>query len=400
MGVVRELGRPPLHQVGVPLAAGIVVDAAQVRLAQCACIHFAVHEHLLAHETIVHYQASDSIKEGAVLVPIRFVSHEGFGVALDELLQDIGAVVPELGVLHARQLLHAHSVHLSLAKGHHGSADGQGGEIGHVLGAVVDEGIVIGDLHAHGILEEVAVRSESLGLRLVHVADQVVVLLCSGDGLTGDRAVLAVVLVIVEHPLQAGGPVVGSALGHLIAVDVHPGHVVPKLKGPGQAIILSAPLGGHAWDVLPPLIDLQQGRDAVDEEVQVLGALTIKGQQGLHLASCSVVDHKVLDRLRLGLRRLAGGGRGLGGTGVRRRRGSLAAGRLAAAASAGGQDQHRRKQKGEQPHSILFHLSSSNSFSNNGVPPDASLLHRAFRPPVPAAAGTKRARLGSVCLVL
>ena len=66
----------------------------EVGFAQGAGVHIAVEEQGLPHEGVVHHEDGDAVEEGAVLVVVGLVPGQGFGVALDELGDEIGAVVP------------------------------------------------------------------------------------------------------------------------------------------------------------------------------------------------------------------------------------------------------------------------------------------------------------------
>ena len=369
---IGVLGGPVLHQVAPELVIGVIVDGVEVGFAQGAGVHIAVEEQGLPHEGVVHHEDGDAVEEGAVLVVVGLVPGQGFGVALDELGDEIGAVVPHVGVLHTLDVVHAQLIHHGLAEGHEGRGHGQGVEVGDVLAAVVDDGIVVGDLDAHGVPEGVVRGREGHGVGLVQFLGVVVVLLGPGDHLGGHGGVLGVVFVVVEDPLQAGQPVLGGALGLLIAVDIHPCHVVPELEGPGQAAVLGAPLGGNGGLKGALGGDLQQAGHAVCEDV--LGGLTlvVEDQEGLHLIGGGLVGGEVLDGLRLGpgglagLRRGGAGGVGTGGGGGRGLAASAAV--VLVSAAAGAQRQHRGQKQGQKPHVLLFHLFSSSIRSTRTSP--------------------------------
>ena len=368
----------------IPLVVGVAVDGAQVGFRERRDVHLAVHEQLLAHEDVVNHEDGDGVEEGAVLVIVALVAGEGLGIVLDVLGHDVGTVVPEVGVLDGVHLTaHAHSVQLALVEGHQGGGDGQGVEVEHVAHAVIDQGVVVRCLDADGVLEEVAVAVELQGLGLVHSLDGLKVLLRAGDHHAGHGAVAAGVLVPVEDVLQAGQPVLGGALGHLVAVDVHPDHVVPELKGPSLALVRGIPLLGDAGDELAAVVDLQQAGDAVGQVVQVAGALAVQGEEGLHLSGSGLIGDEVLDGLTLvvgdgfggGLR---GGGRGLSVGGGRGSVGGVGLFWLAATA-AGGEDHHGRKQQSQQSGSLFLHrvsLLSKNITKKRGISPDSITLAR------------------------
>ena len=388
MNLVGVLGGAVLHQIVVPLVVGVVVDGAQVGFAEGAGIQLPVHEHGLGVEGVVHHEDGDGVKKGAVLVPVGVVLGEDLGVVLDELGDAVGAVVPHGGVVLGPQALHAQLVHLGLTEGQHGGGSAHGVKVGDVLGAVVDDGIVVGGLDAHGVLEEVVGGLQGQGGVLIHVLDGLEVLLRALDHLPQEGAVDGVVLVEVEHPLHGRAQVLGDALGLLVAVHVHPGHVVPEAEGPGQAVVVGAPLLSDAGDQLALGVHLHEEGQAVAQHVQGRGGVVVEDEEGLHLIGLGLVGHQVLDGLALGALGLAGGGLTAA---VPDGRSTLAAvAGVLAAASAGGQDHQRGQEQGHQSRGLLFHL----------VPPDSKNSQSAFPRPAgrtPCLCTPHRDTNGAVC---
>ena len=359
MELEREALGPGLHQVGVPLAVGVLIDGAQVGFAQGAVVHLAVHEEVLGGEIVLHHKVGDGVKELGILVPVGGVLGEGLGVALDVLGDGVGAVIPHIGVVLGAYALHAHLVHLGLAEGPQGGVGAQGLEVGGVLGAVVDHSVVVRGLDAHHLQEGALVGAEGQGLGLVQLLGVVVVLLRTGHQLVGHGGVVAVVLVEVEHPLQAGQPVVSHSLGLLVAAHVHPCDVVAELEGPGQTAVLTAPLLGPGGHQLSGAVALQQGRGAGRQDLQAGGALGAEDDEGLQLAGSQLPGDPVGQGLGLGLLGRCGLG---GGSGFRRGgRGGAAAGVLpgiAAVLAAGGEDHHDRHQHRKKPCRVSLHCSN------------------------------------------
>ena len=101
----------------------------------------------------------------------------------------------------------------------------------------------------------------------------------------------------VKNPLHGSQPVAGHALGLLIAVHVHPDHIVPELEGPSQAAVLGAPLPGRSRDQLTLGVYFQQRCVGIAQHIQVKLVLTVENKEGFHFRSLQRKGHKVRDRL-------------------------------------------------------------------------------------------------------
>ena len=230
-----------------------------------------------------------------------------------------------------------------------------------MAGAVIDDGALVGALDADHLKELGLVQGK--GFLFGQALGVVIVLLSALDDGQAHAGIERVVLVVVENPLQSGGPVIGDHVRLVVAVHVNPGHVVAQMEGPGLAAVLSAPGLGGAGLQLAVVVKLKQVDDQVADDVVLGRALGVGTEQGGQLAG--VGEHQILDLLAcVGLGRSGGIiGVAVGSCGVAGGIGIRGVGAGVGVSSACDQSQrHDRRQKHCKKPLVRFHLRTSSIF--------------------------------------
>ena len=354
IGVLLQTG---LGQILVAGIAGIVHDDLAVGLAQLGVVDLLrlIEDVILV--AVLDHGDGDGVEQAGVLVPVRLVLGQGLGVVHDVLGDGVGAGVPHGLVGHAQHVLNALLVDLSLGDRVEGGGGAQGVEIGAGLRAGIGQVGGVGALDAHLVELGVVLGGQSQSGGLVQALSVVIVVLGAHDHGAEHGSILGGVLVVVQDPLHSGDPVLGGAVGLVLALDVNPGHVVTEHEVPGDAAVRGIPLGGHGGVQLAVGVNLQQGGDGVAQDVQVLGLLGADHEEVLHLTVAGgLPGDQVLD----GLAAVAGGGglSGVAGGAVVAGAAVVAGGAvlLVVAAAAGRKDHHGDQQECQNTGSLSLHL--------------------------------------------
>ena len=304
-----------LNQVAVQGVRLILIDALQSGLVQVSLVHLAGLVHLVVQSTVGQHLDGNGVEQIAVLIPVSGVLGQDLLVVLDVGGDGVGTIVPHGHVAHGDHVLNALLIDLSLGDGVQAGGGAQSVEVRSVLGAGVDQSVVIGSLQTDH-LGELAVLGQLQSLFGRQGHGVVIVLLSTLDQLVSHGGVVSVVLVEVQDPLKSGQPVLSSAICLVVAVNVNPGNIIAQLEGPGDTAVLSAPLGSDCGLQLTLLVDFQQTGVCVAQNVQVSSVLGVNHHEILELVGTGRAPN---DQILDGLAIVAGCGclaAGLGGVAV------------------------------------------------------------------------------------
>ena len=249
------------------------------------------------------------------------VRDEALGVVGHKFLDEVGAAAPLLGVVHAAEALDAQLLHQSRRGRVAADVGSHGVEVGAGVQAGKDDGVVVRCVDADACGQHIVV-GQGRGSCVVHRIGLVIVVGCAHDGSGGHGGVGGLILLSVQHPLEAGEEVLaGQMLLHL-AVDVHPVHVIPQVEGPDGGVFVVLPALGDGGDGLAVVVEADEAVDEVGGDVEVDGLLAVEHIPALDLAAGGLVGEQLAQALAGG--RCTGGCRG--GTGSSAGRGAAAAG--------------------------------------------------------------------------
>ena len=305
--LVGVLGRNCRYQVIVVFVVGVPCDGGQVALAQVDIVQIPRLIQLEGHVSGFHHLKGDGVKAGALGVPIEWILGKDFLVALDVGGHGVGTVVPHRLVIHGLGRVDAAQL-LNHRLGHRIErlVGGQGIEVRLLRQAGVDNGVGVRGFQPNRLSEfGTIVGGQRIGFLLGEGFGILIVLLGALDHLQRHRGVGGIVFVEVEHPLQAGGKVLGSHFRFLIAVHIDPLDPFAQLEGPGLSLILAAPLLRKAGSQCALGGRFQQAVDQLGQVFAVLRALTVQPVEGFQLSGQQLRNHQIGD-VTLGSRAVSG----------------------------------------------------------------------------------------------
>ena len=299
MDLVGILGGTGFHQVAVELVGGAVVDGGQVGLGQGHVIQLAGLEQLVGHVAALHHLNGHGVEAlHTIRVPVVGVGGQHLFILVNVGGDGIGAGVPQVLPGDALVAFHADFLNQLGGQGVQAVVGGHGGEVGQGVHALVGDGLVVGRGNLHHLSELVG-DGQGLGGFLTLLLGQLlgvgIVLGGASNHLHGHGGVGGSVLGEVQHPFQAGQPVLGDHIGLHVAVLVNPGHAVVEHERPGLAAVGGGPFLGSVANQGALGVVGQQAVDAVDQHVQVVGQLRGVDVEGFHLTGSGFVAAQVGD---------------------------------------------------------------------------------------------------------
>ena len=301
------LGRNRRHQIIVVLVVGVPRNGGQVAFAQVNIIEVAGLIELEGNICRLDHLEGNRLKAGAFGVPVERVLGEDLLVALDVGSHGVWTVVPHILIVHRLGRVDAAQL-LNHRLGHRIErlVGGQGIEVRLLRQAGVDNGVGVRGFQPNRLSEfGTIVGGQRIGFLLGEGFGILIVLLGALDHLQRHRGVGGIVFVEVEHPLQAGGKVLGSHFRFLIAVHIDPLDPFAQLEGPGLSLILAAPLLRKAGSQCALGGRFQQAVDQLGQVFAVLRALTVQPVEGFQLSGQQLRNHQIGD-VTLGSRAVSG----------------------------------------------------------------------------------------------
>ena len=320
--VVGVLGGALLAELVIVGVGAVGGDGGQGALAQLQLVQLAVLVQLIAHGQVGDHAQGHALEAGALVCRIIVgVRDEALGVVGHKFLDEVGAAAPLLGVVHAAEALDAQLFHQSRGCRIAADVGSHGVEVGAGIYAGVDDGVIIRRVDADACGQHIVV-GQGRGGCVVHRIGLVIVVGCAHDGGGGHGGVGGLILLSVQHPLEAGEEVLaGQMLLHL-AVDVHPVHIIPQVEGPDGGVFVVLPALGDGGDGLAVVVEADEAVDEVGGDVEVDGLLAVEHIPALDLAAGGLVGEQLAQALAGG--RCTRGCRG--GAGSSAGRGTAAAG--------------------------------------------------------------------------
>ena len=322
MEVVGVLGGALLTELVVVGVGSVGGDGGQGALAQLQLVQLTVLIQLVAHGQVGDHAQRHAL-EAAALVSciIMRVRDEPLGVVGDEFLDEVGAAAPLLGVVHAAEALDAQLFHQSRGCRIAADVGSYGVEVGAGIYAGVDDGVVVRCIDADACGQHIVV-GQGRGGCVVHRIGLVVVIGCAHDGGGGHGGVGGLILLCVQHPLEAHEEVFAGQVVLHLAVHVHPVHVVTEVERPDSGVLVVLPALSQSRHRLAVVVEADKTVDDVGRHVEVDGLLAVEHIPALDLTAGSLVSKQLAQALA-----------GSSCTGRSRRSTGCGAGRRAAAGS-------------------------------------------------------------------
>ena len=334
MQLIGILGGAGFNDVIMELVGLAVVDGAQVGFGQLDVIKLAGLENLERNVAGFDHLVGNGIEQGAVGIPVQGVLGQNLFIAVDVMGDGVAAIVPHVLVGAGIEAINAQLVYQGLGRGIEAVVGGNGGKVGQLGYAMVNQGVVIGSFDADHLLEYGQIHAlgfvggEADGLEAVLFADGfelslgfLVILgqlfLGGGVGIRGDFKILIAghigiviggafdhfgrhggvggfVLMEVQYPFKTNQPVLGLNFLHGFAVHVYPLNALAEVEGPGLAAVLGAPGFRDGGNEVAVVIVGQKAIDAVGKDAQFLVVLAIENVEGLHFVSQGEISYPIL----------------------------------------------------------------------------------------------------------
>ena len=322
-GVGRGAGAL-LTELAVVLVVGVGGDGGDGALVQVHLVQLTVLVELECDGLIGdhgHGQTLEAADVGSIVVV--GVGDIALGVALDILLDNIGAAVPHVGVVTAAEGLDAQLVDQRLRGGVEAGVGGHGIKVGAGVLAGEHQSVIVGSLDAHACVQHILIVQ--VGGGSTHILGLLVVLLSAHDVQGGHGGVVGLVLGGVQHPLQTDQKIGGGDVLLHLAVAVHPVHIVAQVEGPDGGVLVGLPAGGDGGYQLAVAVEAHQAVPQVGDDVGVGEGLAVQQVPALDLTVGRLPGDVLLE------------GGGTGGVGGLCAGSGRAAGVVGLAAAAGGQ---------------------------------------------------------------
>ena len=280
-GVGRGAGAL-LTELAVVLVVGVGGDGGDGALVQVHLVQLAVLVELECDGLIGdhgHGQTLEAADVGSIVVV--GVGDIALGVALDILLDEVGAAVPHVGVVTAAEGLDAQLVDQHLRDGVEAGVGGHGIKVGAGVLAGEHQSVVVGSLDAHACVQHILIVQ--VGGGSAHILGLLVVLLSAHDVQGGHGGVVGLVLGGVQHPLQTDQKIGGGDVLLHLAVAVHPVHIVAQVEGPDGGVLVGLPAGGDGGHQLAVAVEAHQAVPQVGDDVGVAEGLAVQQVPALDL---------------------------------------------------------------------------------------------------------------------
>ena len=257
-----------LTELAVVLVVGVGGDGGDGALVQVHLVQLAVLVELECDSLIGdhgHGQTLEAADVGGIVVV--GVGDIALGVALDILLDEVGAAVPHVGVVAATEGLDAQLVDQHLRGRVEAGVGGHGIKVGAGVLAGEHQSVVVGSLDAHACVQHILIAQ--VGGCSAHILGLLVVLLSAHDVQGGHGGVVGLVLGGVQHPLQTDQKIGGGDVLLHLAVAVHPVHIVAQVEGPDGGVLVGLPAGGDGGHQLAVAVEAHQAVPQVGDDVGV-----------------------------------------------------------------------------------------------------------------------------------
>ena len=238
------LGRNCRYQVIVVFVVGVPCDGGQVALAQVDIVQIPRLIQLEGHVSGFHHLEGNGVKAGALGVPIEWILGKDFLVALDVGGHGVGSVVPHRLVIHGLGRVDAAQL-LDHCLGHwvQRLIGGQRVKVRLLGQAGVDDGVLVRRFDADRFSELGAfICSQGIGFLFGEGFRVLIIFFSALDHLQRHRSIGRIILVEIEHPLQAGSKILRYHFSLFVSVHVNPFDTFTDFKGPGLALVLCSPL--------------------------------------------------------------------------------------------------------------------------------------------------------------
>ena len=303
MDLVGVLGGTGFNEVILQIGvAGAVVDTLQGSLVQGHVIELAVLEELEGHGSGLNHLDGDGVKALAVgIVPVVGALGQNLLVLGNEIGNGVSAAVPHVLPGHVTVAVNTQLLDQFCGQGVEAVVGGNRGEVGKLVNQLVGDGagsVVSGNANHLGKLGA-SVSSQSLGsLSAVGLGQSLgvlIVIIGAGNHFSRHGHVVGVVLGVVQHPLQAGGPVGSQNVSLDFAVLVEPGHTVVQREDPGLAAVGGLIALRSVRLQVAVVVVGQKAVDQVTQHVQVIRSLGIMDIPGLQLTGLGLVGVQILE---------------------------------------------------------------------------------------------------------
>ena len=334
MQLIGILGGAGFNDVIMELVGLAVVDGAQVGFGQLDVIKLAGLEHLERNIAGFDHLVGDGIEQGAIGIPVQGVLGQNLFIAVDVMGDGVAAIVPHVFVGAGIEAINAKLVYQGLGRGIEAVVGGNGGKVGQLGYAVINQGVVIGSFDADHLLEYGQIHAlgfvsgQTDGFEAVLFADGfelslgfLVILgqlfLGGGVGIRGDFKILIAghigiviggafdhfgrhggvggfVLMEVQYPFKTNQPVLGLNFLHGFAVHVYPLNALAEVEGPGLAAVFGAPGFRDGGNEVTTIVVGQQAVYAAGQNTQFLVVLAIENVECLHFVSQGEISYPIL----------------------------------------------------------------------------------------------------------
>ena len=238
------LGRNRRHQIIVVLVVGVPRNGGQVAFAQVNIIEVAGLIELEGNIRRLDHLEGNRLKAGAFGVPVERVLGEDLLVALDVGSHGVWTVVPHILIVHRLGRVDAAQL-LNHRLGHwvQRLIGGQRVKVRLLGQAGVDDGVLVRRFDADRFSELGAfICSQGIGFLFGEGFRVLIIFFSALDHLQRHRSIGRIILVEIEHPLQAGSKILRYHFSLFVSVHVNPFDTFTDFKGPGLALVLCSPL--------------------------------------------------------------------------------------------------------------------------------------------------------------
>ena len=224
------------------------------------------------------------------------VRDEALGVVGYKFLDEVGAAAPLLGVVHAAEALDAQLFHQSRGCRIAADVGSHGVEVGAGVQAGKDDGVVVRCVDADACGQHIFV-SKGFACGVIHSVSLVVVVGCAHDGGGGHGGVGGLILLCVQHPLEAYEEVFAGQVVLHLAVHVHPVHIVTEVESPDSGVLVVLPALSQSRHRLAVVVEADKTVDDVGRYVEVDGLLAVEHIPALDLTARSLVSKQLAQAL-------------------------------------------------------------------------------------------------------